>query len=252
MDELKPLNDFDARLLTALEAELGKGYTRDELFTFVNEGGFDGLLSSLGLDEAVEAFVLEFQQNARATANRLKKSFIASEIERVGQIVNYESEITRKTLLGYFTANSERVKHELNKSIIAGQTSKQTIENLRNTVVRVSDKTTHILTDANVSAVVGTAYNDISRSVVKAAFEENPEQRFRYEGSTVPTSSPICEWVKENQPKEGYTIDEINKGIKVPPNQPTSIGKDTGKGGIVNFNGRVPNYNCDDEWLPVD
>jgi hypothetical protein len=41
-----------------------------------------------------------------------------------------------------------------------------------------------------------------------------------------------------NQDMNGYLQTEINAGIDTPY-------------GVINWNGRIPNYNCDDRWFAV-
>jgi hypothetical protein len=43
----------------------------------------------------------------------------------------------------------------------------------------------------------------------------------------------------ENQKPEGYTKAEIDAGIETPA-------------GVIDWNGRIPNYSCLHSWMPID
>ena len=241
---LNQFNQFDSRLLSEIEKIIGANPTRDELFIFVNQGGLDELMSELGIEGLVESFMDEFDEIVLLRRNQFNRALEAAEIERIGNIVEAQKQSNGKSILGHFDANKEKLKQELNRSIISGQSSAETIKNLKRDFIKKSDETPHILTDGNVGTIIGTSYMDMSRTVTREAYSDDPTQLFEYTGTLGRNPSPQCSWLLSNQRKTGYTMAEIDRGIKTPHHNKDGSPK------IVNWWGRVPNYNCDEEWLP--
>jgi hypothetical protein len=89
-----------------------------------------------------------------------------------------------------------------------------------------------------MNTVIDTSYFNHERSITAEIFSDKPEQRFKYVGDLIETSSPICRWLVKNQKPNGYTRAEIDKEIRTPK-------------GLVNWFGRMPNFNCGHSWLPI-
>jgi len=137
--------------------------------------------------------------------------------------------LDKKYLLKSASAWSTQYESALVKSLIRGDTITQTVKSL---VTEVP------LTTPQLSTVLNTQYADFNRVATKEVYSGEPEQRFRYVGPLIPTSSDICIEMVEKQRPEGYTADEIAAGIKA-------------GSGIVNWGGRVPNFNCNHAWQAI-
>lgn len=137
-----------------------------------------------------------------------------------------------KELLGRAELFSDVLKNSLLNSIINGTPIEQIKEDLAKST----------LTSGQMNVAISTGYNDYGRTLINLSYKDFPDQRFLYFGTIIPTASKQCTWLLMNQSlkksEEGYTKKEIEKGIKTPY-------------GIINWNGRIPNFNCDDRWYPV-
>jgi hypothetical protein len=168
--------------------------------------------------------------------------------ENAEMLVNTNS----RAMMGYFRAQADRLKAHIATSIIGGESFENTIEAFGRGLVGQQNPVykPHFFSTANVGTVVHTSYMQYKKAVTADAFEGVPGQRYEYIGGILPTSSDECEWLITNQNPKGYTRDEIDAGIKTPFIY--EYGEDKGKTKIINWAGRIPNYNCPHEWLPLD
>ena len=130
------------------------------------------------------------------------------------------------------------------KSIISGNSIQETIKNLEGIP----------LTDAQLGTVLNTSYSDFNRITTVEVYKDKPDQRFRYDGGVIPTSSDECRWLVDNQDPKGYTMKEIKAGIITPyvHKYTDSHGQfNAGDPKVINENGRNPNYNCIHEWVAI-
>lgn len=217
------LDKIDKRLKSALSkmdrTTLAALIEDDEQWRlFIEKIGLGEFITSLDKD-----LKKIFVQKARKLSN-LK--YFEDKIERVSQVMERVINSNERTIVGYITANAENIKRQLYNSVVGGNTSRATIEAILDA--------SPLHTRAQVGAVINTAYSDIERLTTKQIYE-GEDRRFIYTGGVIPTSSPQCEWLMNNQNPEGYTMQEINRGISTPY-------------GIIDWFGRQPNYNCIHTW----
>lgn len=217
------LDKIDKKLKTALSkmdrATLAALIEDDEQWRlFIEKIGLNDFI--LSLDKDLKKI---FIQKARKLSN-LK--YFEDKIERVNQVMTRVVNSNERTIVGYITANAENIRSKLYNSVIGGNTSRATIEAILDA--------SPLHSRSQVGAVINTAYSDIERLTTKQIYE-GENKRFIYTGGVIPTSSPQCEWLINNQDPEGYTMEEINSGINTPF-------------GVIDWFGRQPNYNCIHTW----
>lgn len=224
--------------MSTIEDLLKQGKSKELILSIVN-GEIDQYIVGLGLNKIADDYANRLLVDSLTKATGFS-SLVATEniIQDVGLSTEQLVNTYRDTVLGYFQANTNRLKSELLSGLLDGTPSSEISKRLRSTFVRVSDGTTHILSDANINTVIQTSFSNVSRLSTARAFADEPEQRFEYVGGVIPTSSDQCKWLMENQDPKGYTKAEIDAGITTPF-------------GTINWQGRQPNYNCLHEWLPV-
>lgn len=144
-------------------------------------------------------------------------------------------ELDKSMLLKSVDAWSSRFESVFIKQIIAGKSIKDIVSAMEDIP----------LTDAQLGTVLNTSFSEFDRITVKKIYEDEPDQRFKYTGGIIPTSSKQCRWLIENQKPEGYTTKEIENGIETP-----YVDKH-GEQLIINWSGRIPNFNCIHRWVAV-
>lgn len=219
--------------LDRIDSKLSKFLSKlneTELANVLQPGNWTQLMSDVGLTQWVNKYTANYDTLFRSSLKGLGK--VESAVADIGSIRRNMSIVkasNNRTIVGYLTGNSGNIQNKLIDSIVNGTTARSTTEAI------LSVNTLH--TPSQVGTVVNTAYSDFGRSVTAQVFKNEPEQRFRYTGGVIPTSSEECRWLFENQKPEGYTKAEIDAGITTPF-------------GTINWNGREPNFNCIHEWLP--
>ena len=233
MPELNPqLAQFEKEIeamLAELISKLEKGnFTRTQLAQISAEINFFDELKRAGFEKSVNKYFSGYETilaDALSKARTLKVDFAGINTAALELIANLDEEF----LLRKAASWGAQFKSEFAKSIIRGDTITQTAANL----------TEIPLTDAQTKTVLNTAYSDFNRTATKEIYKDEPEQRFRYTGGIIPTSSEQCAWLMQNQNPEGYTEAEISAGIDTPH-------------GVINWSGRQPNFNCIHTWEPIE
>lgn len=236
---LKQIEEIDAKIVKLVNKLLKQNKPK-ELISAIIDKELDKYISELGIDKIAEQYATSLVTTGLTTLTTVAKKQATEEmINIIGMNLEPIAETYRDTILGYFKANTEKLKTELLNSLISGTPTSEITKNLQAKFLRVSDETLHYLTDANINTVIQTSYSNVSRISTAKAFEEKPEQRFEYFGGVIETSSDQCRWLMENQNPEGYTKAEIDAGIETPF-------------GTIDWFGRQPNYNCLHSWVVKD
>jgi len=202
-------------------------FTDVELAQLAAEINFFDELKGLGFEETVEKYLGSYEIKFAEIIQKAQTAgvdFAGVNTELLLRIQTLDKEY----LLGKAASWGKQFDSQFVKSVIRGDTIPQTIANLSEIP----------LTDSQLGTVLNTSYSDFNRMATKEIYKDVPEQRFSYEGGLIPTSSDICIDLVNSQNSEGYTADEISAGI--------SAG-----GGIVDWGGRVPNWNCGHTWEPI-
>lgn len=226
-DLTKISDEFKRKLLAIIKQ--GNKLDRIELAKLVAEIDF---WKDLDLETQTRLKLTELFDKYDDQINNLMK---LADVQKVRDAVSVNKDILEtlkyfrgEELLGRAKVFSDQLKNTLLSSIITGKTFNQVKEDLANIP----------LTSPQLNTVISTGYNDYGRNLLALTYEKYPEQRFLYYGTIIPTSSKQCTWLLMNQIMTGYTRQEIEIGIDTPY-------------GVINWNGRIPNFNCDDMWLPV-
>ena len=232
-------------LLKELTNLLKRGnLTKVQLAQIAAEIDFFGVLKGLGFEDLVNKYYNGYD---KIIADRLREAQALGVRNLVS--VNLESlqllkDLDTAYLLKRAEAWSYQYKAEILKSLIRGDTVKQTVANLATTVP---------LTDAQLGTVVNTQLYEFSRAATREVYRNEPDMRYRYIGGVIPTSSDECRWLFENQDEAGYTRDEIDAGIETPYVYPAypSLGELAGTVKKIYWQGRIPNFNCGHEWQAI-
>lgn len=226
-DLLKKLDSFNEELDRRL-AIMFKNMTPQAIKAYIESDGFYELMDDMGINDFIDDYIALMDKEAGLYA-KLYSDRAIQDLETL-QNLRYTE------LVGRFKANADTLQAKLYESIINGVTFQQTKDALKGIG----------FTDAQLGAIVQTGYYDFSRSATFKAFEDNPNQKFEYEGGIIPTSSDECKWLMLNQKKGGYTFAEIAKGIETPFVH--TSGKLKGQTKVINQFGRNPNFNCIHVW----
>lgn len=231
------INQFEKQFFNNL-TKLLKAGDKNELLKFLSSDKFITFV----LNNDVNKFLNEYYANANKEVLDLVRAYSIAlkvdQIKNISAVAQLIIENHKSMLLGNFTSNIKILSYELIKNLVGNKSTEEALQTLKEKFTRTSEDTPHILTDANINTAFYTGVADIERSITYEAFKDDPEQRFKYFGGILPTSSKQCKWLMENQKPEGYTFAEIDKGIETPF-------------GVINWYGRKPNYNCIHTWLPI-
>ena len=241
-DEItKRLNARDKTLFRSLETLFASGATTDELLDFIVSNELDEFVAKGGLNKILQQHDNEFDIRFKESFNRIKSGLSQETLTRVVENAELIKASNNMTVLGYFQYQTERLRTHLASGLIGGKSFKDTVIEFGGGIVGQPNPiaTWHHFTDANVGTVIHTSYIDYGRTITADAFIDSPEQKFEYVGGLIPTSSEQCTFLMNNQKEGGYTMAEIRGGIQTPD-------------GTINWSGRVPNWNCIHEFLPVD
>ena len=233
MPELNPQYiQFEKDVKALLEELTSKirqgGFSDVELAQLASEIDFFEELRNLGFEDLIDEYFDNYDIEIAKILEQAERRGIRNLTNIDIRSLEIVRELDKEYLLGKASAWSKEWQSEFMKSIIRGETIPQTIKNLQEIP----------LTDAQLGTVLNTAYSDISRTATVEVYKDTPEQRFRYEGGVIPTSSEQCRWLMENQRAEGYTMAEIQVGIETPF-------------GIIDESGRQPNFNCIHRWVAI-
>lgn len=199
--------------------------TKTEQLQFLQSQQMEQMLYDLGVSEYMKRYDSTLASQIATTLKGYSK-FIAKDRAKI--VVNNANLLKNSKILtakGMVDSSIKTMKSSLLESVIFGTPFNETVKKLESIP----------LTTAQLKTFVNTAYADINRDTTAIAFAGDKETRFSYEGGLIPTSSDICTWLIENQKPEGYLMDEIIAGIKTPD-------------GIIDWNGRIPNFNCIHFW----
>ena len=216
----KDIEAIQAKLIKEIDAMLASGKSKQEIAVFIDSTNFDELLDDYGASDAVRKYVTGLDSVVKDVAKDLSDN-VANSLEL---IQNKQSEY----ILGNLSNRMVLWQSSMVEGLISGVKDADILKQLQ----------TIGLTDSQAGSVLQTSYYNFSRATTAAVYEDDPDQKFRYAGGTIPTSSPQCRWLFKNQKSEGYTKAEIDRGIETPF-------------GIINFFGRIPNYNCIHTWKAI-
>ena len=213
-------------MLVELISKLEKGnFTQTQLSQIAAQLNSLDELKKLGFDQSVEKYFANYEV---IYADIIKK---AKGVNLTGintDLLERIQTLDKEYLLGKASSWGKQFDSSFAKSVLRGDTINQTVVNLNEIP----------LTDTQMKTVLNTSYSDFNRSVTKEIYKDVPEQRFRYAGGVIPTSSDQCAWLSNNQNPKGYTAAEIDAGIDTPF-------------GVITWSGRQPNYNCGHTWEPI-
>lgn len=245
---IRKFNQLDENLIKAIRRILGNNPTQEQLINFLASNEFDILLNDLGLEGTINEYVTNFDLifQEKASGYRLV-NLTAERIDRISTNIDLIKNTYARTILGYAQANSNLLRAKLIESLVTGVNARQTVKSLEGRLISTLNNSP--LTTAQIGSVVQTSYYDYSRATTAEIFKDKPEQRFRYEGGIIPTSSDECAWLFTNQKPEGYTKAEIDVGIETPFIYRSGALK--GQIKKIYFTGRYPNYNCIHTWEPI-
>jgi hypothetical protein len=222
--------ELDQAILKAVNKILGGKGTQLEIMQFILSPAFDEMIYDLGLTETLKAYDVSLLKSSASQVKTLNKVIKVAEkqitISTTEEVLRQAKRFSAK---GMNDASIKIFQDTLTNQIASGVARKDILLQMESIP----------LTTTQLQTNVHTAYSSINRSITAVAFEDQPEQKFFYEGGTIPTSSPQCEWLVNNQNPGGYTKAEIDAGISTPD-------------GAISWQGRIPNFNCIHEWLPIE
>lgn len=224
------LADLDEKLRTEL-IKIRSEFPNDILFgEWLRSADYDAFVDDLGLRSINTEIESVFDDLIMRYDRYYDLKVTAAYESTILRDMNYD------TILRSFSAKSHLVRDNFYNSILSGQSDNETLRQLQGIG----------LSDAQSGTVLQTTFYNFSRMNTISVFADEPDARFRYEGGVIPTSSDQCKWLVANQKEEGYTMEEIRKGIETP------YFNKKGQRLIVNELGRVPNFNCIHTWEIIE
>jgi len=222
------LEKVDKQVKAKIEKILANLTPEQRLAIIDNPAIIDDLLKDIDVNQLAKYYFVEFSKMASGIIKDYSLEIAEAQKQKVNIFVNKLLELKTDTLRQFMESNKVQFKNKIIELIINGSDRKVIKEYFAKTP----------FTNAQIGTLINTAESDIRRTTVLSAYEDRPGMRFRYEGGLIPTSSDTCTWLIENQNPEGYTLEEIQAGIQT-------------SDGIVDWGGRVPNYNCIHRWEPI-
>lgn len=224
--------DFDVIFLRIInfikELKKKKKVDYDDLAKVLNQKNFFKILEEAGLKKLSVKYFKEYLKESRKFLKEAQDAGVylsKIKLEDLAKINSLRYEI----LEGKLFAWGENLRIEFLRGFLSADNFEQMLDN-------IIPKSPHA---ANLTAsAVNTMIQDFNRDNIKYLFGDNAEIRYKYVGPIIQTSSEQCKWLLQNQKQEGYSLEEIEKGIQTPY-------------GEINFYGRVPNFNCLHRWEPL-
>ena len=226
LDEV--LTELDVSVKAKLEKILANLTEQQRIAIIQNPALIDELLSDFNPDLLAQYYQTELLRYAGEIGIQFKNITDNAQKDKVNLFVETMLQLKTRTLRNYIANNKEQFADNLIKLIINGSDEQTVKEYFALTPFK----------NYQIGTLLNTARADIRRTATIAGFEDDENTRYRYVGPIVEHSSKICIWMLQNQRPEGYTLAEIQAGIKTPA-------------GNVDFGGRIPNYNCLHEWEKI-
>ena len=191
----KTLEEIQSNFIRRLKAYKGdraegiRLYAQLDFLVELNEAGLDGLMQELE-DEYIEVIrTLEQFKGSGISANSLDELQMIMDLDET-QILRSGSEF------------ADRFKSKLMKGLMAGENVDQILDGLSIPNFKENWKIT----------AINTAVDEFRQVATAKVFEDTPEQKFKLVGPADVVTRPECQAVLKYQPKDGWTIGEINKG----------------------------------------
>ena len=225
---LKNLEEIKQRFLTRMTSMLSGEVDRTELARLVAELDLFRELQAEGFTDALDTFLDDYDEQLQDLIELAEIQKVRDTFSTNRNLFEFFKTKDAEKLLGSAKFYADDFQKQMVLGISEGKPFNEVTKQLENLP----------LTTAQVNAAVTTGYNDYGRSLTALTYADEPEQKFLYVGTIIPTSSKQCTWLLINQNMDGYTKAEIDEGIETPY-------------GIINWQGRIPNFNCDDRFLPA-
>ena len=221
---LNVLDEIQSKLMDLLPSLTSKLSTLsdNELSLIARELDFFQELNRFGYSEALDDLMTKYDDEATEIfAEASKRGLKVS----VGTARSLEliKELDATTLLGRASEYSSKLKSELLRGIISGESSENISKRLMESIGKE-------LSSSSVNMIVNDSFARFSNSATFKAFADSPGQKYKYIGVLDGVTRDVCKAVltsKQNQ--TGFTEDEINS---------LPVRKDT-RGG----------FNCRHDWV---
>jgi hypothetical protein len=230
-------NDFVQRLL--LISENKNKIPKLELARLIAQLNFLEEMKNLGLVNAINSLEQLYDNGIRELITLAESEKVLNTFRISGDIFDRMKMVNAEEILRSAGAWGDRLKIKLVESITMGLP----IEQMRKSLLEIP------LTSTQLNSAINTAYYDYIRTFTRVTFEDEPELRYVYYGEIFPTKTDECRWLLLNQNPEGYTRAEIDEGIETPFEH--KYGDLRGEIKKIYWNGREPNINCNDKWIPL-
>lgn len=229
MNEIeKLLASLDSKVKRRIE-KLLDGLTEQQRNAILTDPKLlDELLSDINTAEIVRRYQDRLIFGAGKVIQEYKDDILKVQTNKVNIYVNSLTELKTELLKDFIITRKDEFKTKMFE-YVTGRTK-------WNDAKEYFTKTP--FTGSQIGTLLNTSESDIRRQTTLSLFEDDPTIRYKYVGGILPTSSKICMWLMQNQKPEGYTLKEIQEGIETPE-------------GKVDWNGRIPNYNCIHSWQPI-
>lgn len=177
--------------------------TDEQLALLARELDFFQELNRLGYSDALSSLMDSYDNVAAKVfgmaADRGIRVSVAS-----AQILELTKELDAVMLLGRARDYSNKLKAELLKGIISGESGSSIAARLMDTVGKE-------LSSANVNMIVNDSFARFSNSATFKAFEDEPEQHYQYIGVRDDRNRDECITVLEDPRNDkGFTVDQIS------------------------------------------
>tara|TARA_R100000808_G_scaffold7129_2_gene21045 strand:+ start:4521 stop:5213 length:693 start_codon:yes stop_codon:yes gene_type:complete len=222
---MKALDVIQAKLLNELPTLASRlsMLTDAELTILARELDFFQELNRLGYSDALSTLMDQYDNVASDVFAEASKRGLQVSVASA-QSLELVKELDAMTLLGRAREYSSKLKTEMLKGIIAGESGGDIARRLADTIGKE-------LTGANVNMIVNDSFARFSNSATFKAFEDDSTAKFRYIGPLDEVTRQECQDVLAKQPESGYTVDEIG-GLEV---------------GLSDRGG----FNCRHDWVAV-
>ena len=202
VDFTQQLDEVQARFIKRIQGLLPANLGAVDLATLNAEIDFFKELNAAGYSDTLEQFLKEYddiiiQVHQQATARGLA-GIVGVTATDLDLLINNEALF----LLDKGRLYTQQFKNSVFRSIIGGETIGEILPTLQAIP----------LTDAQLTTAVTTSITRFNATATAKVFEESPDQKFVIAGPIDEKTRASCKAVLLNQPKEGFTKDEIDAG----------------------------------------
>lgn len=192
------LATLEERFLTRVKAYLRGNLNQTEKIALFAELDFFQELQDAGLTKIISKVEKDYFGLIESISKNAIGGITAPTLNDLSVLVSLDAQ----SILRSAEAYSYQFKSTLIKGMVAGEGYKEIVKRLADLPLKTN----------NIIAAVTTAKDEFEATSLGKIFEDEPDTKFKLVGPLDARTRCECKAVLTNQPKSGWTKDEIDKG----------------------------------------